>query len=259
MNTLSSVTARLAAHTLKDIEGLSEASFGFCRSECQQLPPKLPGSFDQLTSHLFLSTDIEPTQWMSKGENIPHFDEVTKRYTEPKGKVTAFYQPSPEQSQLLFKFDPSIGIVVITQFSGLRDGSLAWETKGTVACDRTSETFIFVCSHRVRDGRCGFCGPILVDLLRKRISEVLGPQAPVHVFPCSHLGGHVYAGNVLVYSRHGGVCFGCFCPSDIDALVDGVKQELRSIPTSLTPKVRGTMGYPAPAYMCKSERFCNTN
>ncbi|KPA73978.1 hypothetical protein ABB37_09552 [Leptomonas pyrrhocoris] len=63
----------------------------------------------------------------------------------------------------------------------------------------------------------------------------------VHVIPCSHFGGHVYAGNVLIYSKHGGVCFGCVTPNDVETIVDVVRNDDGVVPDGLQGRVRGRM------------------
>lgn len=58
---------------------------------------------------------------------------------------------------------------------------------------------IFVCAHGSRDKRCGVCGPALIQKLKEEIDfRGLGDQ--IFVSPCSHVGGHKYAGNLIIYS-----------------------------------------------------------
>lgn len=59
-------------------------------------------------------------------------------------------------------------------------------------------SYVFVCSHGSRDRRCGVCGPPLVSKFREEL-EFYGLQGKVSVSPCSHIGGHKYAGNVIIY------------------------------------------------------------
>jgi len=58
---------------------------------------------------------------------------------------------------------------------------------------------IFVCAHGSRDVRCGVCGPVLMDKLNEEI-ELRGFKDQISVVACSHVGGHKYAGNVIVFS-----------------------------------------------------------
>nr|XP_043607754.1 altered inheritance of mitochondria protein 32-like isoform X2 [Erigeron canadensis] len=81
---------------------------------------------------------------------------------------------------------------------------------------------IFVCSHRSRDKRCGFCGPILIKKFKEE-AEVRGLEN-VSVTACSHVGGHKYAGNLIIYTvRDEKVCghwYGYVTPNDVADLLD---------------------------------------
>ncbi|XP_076939416.1 uncharacterized protein LOC143608120 [Bidens hawaiensis] len=83
-------------------------------------------------------------------------------------------------------------------------------------------THVFVCAHSSRDKRCGFCGPILISKFKEEI-ELRGLDK-VSVTACSHVGGHKYAGNLIVYSvRDNKVCghwYGYVTPSDVPELLD---------------------------------------
>ncbi|KAF6145108.1 hypothetical protein GIB67_013459 [Kingdonia uniflora] len=85
-------------------------------------------------------------------------------------------------------------------------------------------SYIFVCSHGSRDRRCGVCGPPLVTKFQEEI-DARGLQSQVSVSPCSHIGGHKYAGNVIIFSRttHCGVAghwYGYVTPDDAHILLD---------------------------------------
>lgn len=131
---------------------------------------------------------------------------------------------------------------------------------------RLLERFVFVCCHQVRDARCGYCGPVLVDLLKQEYAKISRSATTpddggrmtsfampvVHVLPCSHLGGHVYAGNVCMYSRGLGVCLGRVTPADVLTLmawfstpdgsdVDAPVHTIDTMPPELRCLVRGSM------------------
>lgn len=65
--------------------------------------------------------------------------------------------------------------------------------------DVLAGSYIFVCAHRSRDQRCGVCGSVLVSKLKEEI-ELRGLKGQIFVNPCSHIGGHKYAGNLIIYS-----------------------------------------------------------
>lgn len=58
---------------------------------------------------------------------------------------------------------------------------------------------VFVCAHGSRDRRCCVCGPVLIDKFIEE-AELRGLKNQVFVSPCSHIGGHKYAGNLIIYS-----------------------------------------------------------
>lgn len=85
-------------------------------------------------------------------------------------------------------------------------------------------SYIFVCAHTRRDMRCGVCGPVLIDGFTKEITD---RQIASNVFvkACSHIGGHKYAGNVVIYSRDAsseiaGHWYGYVTPKDVLVLLD---------------------------------------
>ncbi|KAI9097288.1 Sucrase/ferredoxin-like-domain-containing protein [Phlyctochytrium arcticum] len=60
--------------------------------------------------------------------------------------------------------------------------------------------WIFVCTHKKRDKRCGVAGPMLVNEFRTATEE-MGLDEQVQIFGCSHFGGHKFAGNIIIYHR----------------------------------------------------------
>ncbi|KAI3665984.1 hypothetical protein L6452_44622 [Arctium lappa] len=81
---------------------------------------------------------------------------------------------------------------------------------------------VFVCAHNNRDRRCGVCGPILIKKFKEE-AELRGLEN-VSVSACSHVGGHKYAGNLIIYSvQDEKVCghwYGYVTPNDVPALLD---------------------------------------
>ena len=58
--------------------------------------------------------------------------------------------------------------------------------------------YIFVCSDANTDKRCGYCGPRLATAFKEKLAE-LSLSDSVKVVKTSHVGGHKYAGNVIVF------------------------------------------------------------
>ena len=71
---------------------------------------------------------------------------------------------------------------------------------------------IFVCTHAARDARCGECGPPLFERFQQELAS-LGLEEQIHLYKSSHVGGHRFAGNVLVYPA--GDWYGYVTPPDV--------------------------------------------
>ncbi|KAL2335741.1 hypothetical protein Fmac_016954 [Flemingia macrophylla] len=83
---------------------------------------------------------------------------------------------------------------------------------------------IFVCAHGSRDVRCGVCGPVLMEKLNQEI-QLRGLKDQISVLACSHVGGHKYAGNVIIFcpgpdGKIMGHWYGYVTPDDVPALLD---------------------------------------
>jgi hypothetical protein len=86
---------------------------------------------------------------------------------------------------------------------------------------------VYVCCHAARDIRCGVIGELLISHLRKFISappsEIASDlrELDVKIFGCSHVGGHKYAGNVVIYRGDWkqGVWYGRVTPEDVEQII----------------------------------------
>lgn len=101
--------------------------------------------------------------------------------------------------------------------------------------ETTWKTFILTCAHVTRDMRCGYCGSKLHDLITEQI-EKRDLKDTIYAGRVTHIGGHVYAGNVLVYPE--GVWYGYMRPADVPRLFD----EHLDNKKLLLDKLRGKMG-----------------
>ncbi|KAG8342830.1 hypothetical protein TRVL_06337 [Trypanosoma vivax] len=244
MDTHSAIMPSLSEQTLEDIEGLDPAQFGFDREECCGPSSLNMPSNMVLAERLFLASEVPAAHWGPKLENVPEYNVLSERLkTAGKIPLAVFHCPVADACILRFLYEAPLKSVAITQYSCFESGELPWECSGVLSCDKSNEAFIFVCAHRLRDSRCGYCGAVLVDLFRQSIRTKKGDGAPIHVYPCSHVGGHAHAGNVLVYTKKGGVCFGCFRPADVDTLVDSLLKGNGEIPQTLRMRVRGMVGF----------------
>ncbi|VVB04232.1 unnamed protein product [Arabis nemorensis] len=90
--------------------------------------------------------------------------------------------------------------------------------------EELSGSFVFVCAHGSRDKRCGVCGPALMEKFEEEIGS-RGLSDKIFVKPCSHIGGHKYAGNLIVFSPDStgnisGHWYGYVTPDDVPAMLD---------------------------------------
>lgn len=90
--------------------------------------------------------------------------------------------------------------------------------------ERLLGTHIFVCAHGSHDARCGVSGPIVIGKFKEEISA-RGLGGHVFVRPCSHIGGHKYAGNLIIYTSNSagevsGHCYGYVTADDVPYLLN---------------------------------------
>ena len=86
---------------------------------------------------------------------------------------------------------------------------------------------IYVCCHAARDQRCGIIGELVLSTMREYIKtpprDIVDDllRLDMQVFGCSHVGGHKYAGNMVVYRPQWrqGLWYGRVAPSDVDEIM----------------------------------------
>ncbi|MGH7549281.1 MAG: sucrase/ferredoxin-like domain-containing protein [Gemmatimonadota bacterium] len=91
---------------------------------------------------------------------------------------------------------------------------------------------VLVCVHGARDERCGCRGPAILRELREACAA---EELDVAVHATSHVGGHKYAANVIVYPE--GVWYGTVRPEDVPMIVRDHLVENRWV----APLLRGRM------------------
>jgi Sucrase/ferredoxin-like len=143
----------------------------------------------------------------------------------PEGRKKTREEES-EGSVDLLVFPDNVRVCGVTEAAipqvvdALTTGSLSGDTE-TIGNSLRVEPLdavrhIFVCAHADRDSRCGMCGPALVGEFEKEI-EKMQQHERVSVFKCSHVGGHVYAGNVLSFPA--GNWWGYVAPEAVPAIL----------------------------------------
>lgn len=101
---------------------------------------------------------------------------------------------------------------VVPQLIALRDKHLPFAVSCSlkdvsVTLDE-SNAYVFLCSHRTRDKRCGITAPIMKNEMDMHLRDLglyrdYSDERPggVHVAFINHVGGHKFVANVIIYLR----------------------------------------------------------
>ncbi|XP_058112718.1 uncharacterized protein LOC131255846 isoform X2 [Magnolia sinica] len=190
-------------------DGGSDVEFGFLRPEFRQGP--LVGTVQIYERHVFLCYK-NPQVWPPHVE-AAEFDRLPRllsaAMTARKGEMKKLTRLTICEGH--DGTETSNGDVLIfpdmIRYRGLTHFDVDTFVEEVLVKDTewlpgTSETlkgsYVFVCSHGSRDRRCGVCGPALITKFKEEI-DARGLQGQVSISPCSHIGGHKYAGNVIIF------------------------------------------------------------
>ncbi|XP_010252804.1 PREDICTED: uncharacterized protein LOC104594278 [Nelumbo nucifera] len=213
----------------------SDVEFGFLRSEFRQSP--LVGTVQIYDRHVFLCYK-NPQVWPPHVE-AAEFDRLPRllsaallaRKGEMKKKtrltICEGHDGTETSNGDVLIFPDMIRYRRLTHFDVdtfveevlVKDNE--WQP-GTP--EALTGSYVFVCCHGSRDRRCGVCGPALVTRFKEEI-DARGLQGQVSVSPCSHIGGHKYAGNVIIFgpNMNGKVMghwYGYVTPDDVTVLLE---------------------------------------
>lgn len=79
---------------------------------------------------------------------------------------------------------------------------------------------ILVCVHASRDNRCGRAGPQIIEEFNIQIGLRSIPKGDIEVTGSSHIGGHKYAGVLVVYPK--GDWYGLISKRNVGELLDNI-------------------------------------
>ncbi|KAL2652495.1 hypothetical protein R1flu_020623 [Riccia fluitans] len=209
---------------------------GFTRSEMYSEP--LIGSVAHYERHVFLCYK-NPESWPARVE-AANFDRLPRYLV---AALRARKNDMPRKTKLTIcegrdGTDSSSGDVLIfpemVRYRGLTHFDVdsfvedvlvrGKDWAGSSKAEHLPGSYVFVCAHTSRDARCGACGPVLIQKFQEEIGA-RQLEGQIFVRPCSHIGGHKYAGNVIIFSRSGlgqvsGHWYGYVVPEDVAVLLD---------------------------------------
>lgn len=134
----------------------------------------------------------------------------------PIPKLTATDEPSRGPGTDLLVFPDAV------RYVGVDEGSwpsvfevLTSREPGGMGGEPLPGRWIFVCVHAARDERCGRCGPPVLEAVRRGCADE--GLDDVTVRATSHVGGHKYAGNLLIYPE--GIWYGTVTVQDVPRIL----------------------------------------
>ncbi|KAG6578669.1 hypothetical protein SDJN03_23117, partial [Cucurbita argyrosperma subsp. sororia] len=212
-----------------------DENYGFRREEMYQ--SKLAGTVSAYDRHVFLCYKT-PEAWpshleASDSDVLPRLLSAALKARKDdlsvKTKLTIF----SGREETGFSDGDVLIFPEMVKYRGLEDSDVDGFVDDVLVNDkpwasREPEVFtgshVFVCVHASRDRRCGVCGPILIQKFEEEIG-LRGLKDRVYVSPCSHVGGHKYAGNLIIYQpgvdgKTTGHWYGYVTPEDVSELFE---------------------------------------
>ncbi|KAK9117290.1 hypothetical protein Sjap_016237 [Stephania japonica] len=188
---------------------IDDVKYGFNRPEMHST--SLAGTVDPYDRHVFLCFK-SPESWPGRVED-PEYDPLP-------GRLAEFFKTHKDLMPL--KVGWGLTSDEVDEFGqNVLVKESAWDAKSS---EVLIGSHVFVCAHGSRDRRCGVCGPALIEKFNGEIKS-RGLEEQVFVRSCSHVGGHKYAGNVIIFSPDSegivnGHWFGYVSPDDVPSLLD---------------------------------------
>jgi (2Fe-2S) ferredoxin len=197
------------------------ADVGFDRPKTEPLP----GTVSLYHRHLLICTGR--TDWPAHIDTDGGFaqalsEAIAARAAEIalKVKVTACDDPGAGPGYDILVFPDTIRYLDVQEAdlpALIEDHLVGNGVSNRILHERLTGQYIFVCTHGNRDARCGVCGPPLIERFVAELAA-RGLAGRVTVRQTSHVGGHQYAGNVLIYPS--GDWYGYVTPADVSRVVE---------------------------------------
>ena len=189
----------------KDVD--EDKTVGFTRKEMHKKGPA--GSAKMPETHVFIVLG-DRKSWPAKLEKADGpIRTLTRVLTEHPSvadfqlafKITAVEAtPGVDQDGDAYIFPDNVHVTGIRfeRLSHFAKACLLEKDFSGYTTSRLTGSKIFVCAHGSRDRRCGYCGPRLIEAFRAAV-EGEHSGHPISIHACSHVGGHAFAGNAILY------------------------------------------------------------
>lgn len=146
-------------------------------------------------------------------------------------KVTACQEPneSPDHVTVVFVYPERLRYRIsrtddeeIRSFASMMVSASLSTLPERYACSEIPwKKLILVCVHGSRDKRCGKAGPMVITKLLAELQKRGVSEEEVAVRGSSHIGGHKYAGTLIVYPT--GHWYGFVTPKVVPELLDSIE------------------------------------
>ncbi|OMO69327.1 Sucraseferredoxin-like protein [Corchorus olitorius] len=216
------------SNNFSTVSAEDDAKFGFTREEMYS--SNLAGTVNPYDRHVFLRFKSY-TDWAARVEEdqlpkiLSSALKARKADIPLKTLLTVIEGGETDGDVLIFPDMIKYKGLTDSDVDGFVEDALVngkpWDSR---VPETLTGSYVFVCAHGSRDKRCGVCGPALIEKFNAEI-ESRGLKDQVFVSACSHIGGHKYAGNLIIYSPDSegklmGHWYGYVTPSDVPELLD---------------------------------------
>ncbi|CAE7691759.1 Altered inheritance of mitochondria protein 32 [Symbiodinium microadriaticum] len=210
---------------------MAEVGVGFERPELNSEP--LAGSVKSYDKHVFLLWGLasdwpeDPFDGQHEGTLPVRLSKAIKAEKQIKSKVRVSLVEATSTSEegCVLVFPDYIRCDIGRDGTGIPElvRYLTGDQSAGSSVQDIEDAFAFVCAHTKRDERCGHCGPRLVESATRLVKTGAAPAMQVR--KCSHVGGHKYAGNIIIYSgkasKDDGHWYGYATPDNLQTILTG--------------------------------------
>ncbi|XAR51912.1 hypothetical protein NMG60_11006708 [Bertholletia excelsa] len=216
-------------------DAADDVKFGFQRPEMYQT--NLAGTVDPYDRHLFLCYKTYES-WPSRVEDsesdtLPKVLSAVLKARKKDINVKTRLTVCEGREGTEFSDGDVLIFPEMTKYRGLKDSDVDSFVDDVLVNGKPwaygvqevlAGSHVFICAHANRDRRCGVCGPVLIEKFKEEI-QLRGLKDQVFVNACSHVGGHKYAGNIIIFSsdaegKIAGHWYGYVTPNDVAELLD---------------------------------------